>query len=113
MMEEDDLDLEAEMAALETIEDFEEVIEQQADENLEKLAQKLKAEKNNVSCILNDNSELPKLKSETCCKGCSNAMWFGNSKIVKCYCSAMMMLTYDSTDMQDIITVCDGVFKNE
>lgn len=112
-MIEEDFDLEAEMVALETMENIEDLIEQQADDKLEKLAKKLKADKNNISCVLKEDSSLPKLKSETCCKGCSNAIWFGNSKIVKCYCSTMMMLTYDSTDMQDIITVCDGVYLNE
>lgn len=101
---EDDF-IEDPMAAIDKLS---ELLESKSEEELTELGNDLENKKNSVSCILSEESELPKPKNDFCCMHCKSAMWFGSRKYAKCYCGRMFTITYDSTNMVDEITECDG-----
>ncbi|MBQ3775162.1 MAG: hypothetical protein II847_03415 [Ruminobacter sp.] len=93
------------MAAIDKLSDL---LESQSETELAELSEDLEKKQSSISRILEDDSELPKPKQDFCCMHCKSAMWFGSRKYAKCYCSRMFTLTYDSTNMVDEITECDG-----
>lgn len=101
---EDDF-IEDPMAAIDKLS---ELLESKSENEAEELSQELENKQTSVSRILDDSSEMPKPKNDFCCMHCKSAMWFGSKKYAKCYCGRMFTLTYDSMNMVDEITECDG-----
>lgn len=90
------------------IDKLSELLESKSENDLEELSQEFESKKESISRILADDSEMPKPKNDFCCMHCKSAMWFGSKKYAKCYCGRMFTITYDSTNMVDEITECDG-----
>lgn len=111
-MTENKLNLEDELKVLDSMNElaeFEAILENETTETLDLTAKEIEKKKNFVSKkhIIEDES-FPKPKTYTCCSKCSSGMWFGNTHVLKCYCNKMFTITYDSSNMQDVITGCDG-----
>lgn len=112
MAEEENENLGNDIDPMEAIDALSEVLGNESLEDLEELKNDLEAQSKQEfkpSLILSETSQLPKPKNQNiACIGCKNALWFGSSKCSKCYCKAMFTITYDSVEMIDEITECDG-----
>lgn len=45
------------------------------------------------------------------CVTCQFAKWFGNNKVLKCYCREMFSIIYDSENTQDAVIYCENAHK--
>lgn len=51
-------------------------------------------------------------KARTVCEHCPNSVWFASPAEVKCYCRVMFLVTWSSTEPNQI-THCDGEFLGQ
>lgn len=115
MADEENEKLENEESSIDPMEAIDLLSEALGNESLEDLEalkndlEKGEASEYKPSLILSEESQLPKPKNQNiACIGCKNSLWFGSSKCSKCYCKLMFTITFDSVEMIDEITECDG-----
>ena len=60
-----------------------------------------------LSATLRAVEESRRPPQKTVCEDCPNAMWFASPEEVKCYCRVMFLVTWSTTEPNQI-TSCDG-----
>lgn len=97
-----------EFETLETLELLSDTLKSKSMNELAEIHKEIDNKKNYASKALLEESGLPKPKKHMICENCQSAMWFGSKNYLRCYCEKMHTITYDSTNMLDEISVCDG-----
>lgn len=101
-------ELPEEFDAMEALDTLSNMLQNKSAEQLAEIHQEIDKEKNTASKALLEQSGLPKPKKHMICETCQSAMWFGSRNYLRCFCEKMHTITYDSTNMLDEISVCDG-----
>lgn len=53
-----------------------------------------------------------KPRRQCACTNCPLATWFKTNLVLKCYCKDMFTITYDSSNSNDIVEICDTQIVN-